>query len=422
MLSTPRPVASDILSVGIPKLLNGTSMLAANLLSMRVLDPAAYGRLSFGLACLLMFDGLLGSAFDLGAAALITDGSLSADARLRPAEKAAIWLKALLGLAALAISAAAGEWLGDRFLHTPGGRSFFLTLSAAGTCVLLLRSAQLYFQARLRFRLYGATDAAHAALRLLLVGIVLFATSPSPVSILACFAAAPAGVVAACLAHLRTTAGWTAKPVRRRDFRALWAAAASPLATFSVSAVVSRLDIFVAALRGTAAGLGLYSSALTLATIPEVLGAYVAPVFLPRILPAQRDGTFPALFRKVNARVVLVCAALLAAGLILGRPLATAFLPVRYGASAGLFLILLPGTLASASYFPLTLNFLMLRKSKVFLLVDTFAAPALAAAYYFLIPTHGMVAAAWITCLHRLAKTAAAQSVAARLARDTIRG
>jgi O-antigen/teichoic acid export membrane protein len=409
------PARSDFLAVGIPKLLNGASTLAISLLAIRALEPAEYGNLSFGLACLTMFDALVGAALDLSVTASITGDAAAGSARIRPEEIAAAQLKAALGAVCLALFAVSGEWLGYRFLHASGGRRFFLTLTAAGTGILLLRSVQLYLQARLRFRFYGAVDAAHGALRILLAAAVLYGPFASPVAVLACFAAAPALVTAVCACLLRAPAAWRSVKLRAGDYHAVLAGGAPSFTTFSVSAVVGRLDIFFIALRGTPAALGLYSSALTLATIPEMLGAYLAPAFLPRILPACRDGSFAALFRRVHAWIFLGCALALGAAFAVGKPILAALLPARYGAAMNVVLILLPGTLAAASYFPLTLNFLMLRNSKVFLIAECAAAPALAAAYYFLTPSRGIAAAAAVTCAYRLFKAVAAQSVAARL-------
>jgi O-antigen/teichoic acid export membrane protein len=409
------PARKDFLAVGLPKLLNGASTLAVSLLAIRALEPAAYGVLNFGLACLTMFDALVGSALDLSVTTLITTNSAVDESRAQPEEIAAVAVKLVLAAASLALFAAMGDWLGYRFLHVSGGRRLFLTLAVAGAGILLLRSVQLYFQARLQFRLYGLVDAVHGALRILLAGAVLLSRFASPLATLACFAAAPALIVAVCAWRLRGPAAWRISDVRGRDMSTVLAGGASSMATFSVSAVVSRLDIFFIALRGTPAALGLYSSALTLATIPEMLGAYMAPAFLPRILPACRDASFATLFRRVHAWIFLSCAVLLAGAFVAGKPILSALLPDRYGAAIGLVLILLPGTLAAASYFPLTLNFLMLRNSKVFLVTECAAAPLLAVAYYFLTPWRGIAAAAMVTCAYRILKAIAAQSAAARL-------
>jgi O-antigen/teichoic acid export membrane protein len=260
---------------------------------------------------------------------------------------------------------------------------------------------------------------AHGALRILLAGALLVSPFASPVAILSCFAIAPALIAGVCVYGLRGPSEWRRSALPARELRAVLACGVPTFATFSVSALVSRLDVLFIALRGTPAALGLYSSALTLATIPEIMGAYLAPTFLPRILPACREGSFAALFRRVHAWIFLFCAAPLVAAFLVGKPVLAALLPPPYAAAIDLVLILLPGTLATASYFPLTLNFLMLRNSRVFLVMECAAAPALAAAYYFLTPSRGIAAAAMATCVYRVIKAVAAQTAAARL--STIR-
>jgi O-antigen/teichoic acid export membrane protein len=411
-----RPVRKDILSVGIPKLLSGAASFLIRIYMVRFLAPAGYGALSFGLDCLLLFDALAGSALDLGTIGLISGGKPCDHRQIQPAEKAAVQLKLMLGAVLVVFCGAAGEWLGHAFLHGPGGRAFFVVLAAGGTSVLLLRSVQLHFQASLRFRVFGAIDLAHSCLRVLCVGFVLYRGTPSALSVLACFAVAPAVLIAAAAVYAKWIAGWSAVRAGWTEGRGVLKSSGPILASFGVSSAVSRLDVFLLALRSNPAQLGLYGAALTIATIPEILGAYLAPVFLPRILPAYRNGTFARLFRRVHWRVYSVAGALLALGLLAGRPALAFLLPARYSPSIGLAGILIPGTLAAASFFPLTLNFLMLTRPRTFLVIDSLAAPFLLLSYLLFLPVYGAVAAAWITCLHRLVKAAIVQTTAYALA------
>ncbi len=403
-------VGRDALSVAVPKLFGGIASLLIRIYPLRFLDPSAYGVLSFGLSCLMLYDALVGSALDLGTIGLITRAGACETARIQPAEKAAIRLKILASLALLAAFAIAGEWLGFRLLHGPGGRRFFLVLTAGGACILLLRSAQLYFQARLRFRVFGAIDLAHASLRVLLVGAVLLSGAASAVSILACFAVAPALIVCVCFFYANRHAGWDTAPAQWPERREVLRQSGPILASLSVSTVVSRLDMFLLAPLSTPAELGLYGAALTLAGIPETIGAYLAPVFLPRILPACRRGVFFGFFVRFHLAAYLLIGAGLAVYYLTGPALLGLLLPDKYAHSVHLVSILLPGTLAAAGFFPLTLNFLMLTRPRTFLIVDSVAAPVLALCYYLFLPAHGALAAAWISCVHRAAKAAVVQA------------
>ncbi len=409
-------VRADLLRVSVPKLVNGATNLLIGLVSMRFLDPAGYGVLCFGLSMLTLFDGLVGSALDLATIGLFAGGGRS-NAPIQAGEKAVVWLKVCAGAVMMAVCTVVGERLGWRFFHTDGGRGYFVILAAAAAGLLLFRSVQVYFQARLRFWAYGGADFAHAALRVFFVAVALFEKPANPVAVLAAFAAAPLTIAAAFLVYARLFAGWRAVSVARSDVDGLLKEVAPSLATFGVSGAVGRLDVLLTAAYGTVSDLGLYTGALLIASIPEFLAAYFAPVFLPRILPACRNGTFAKLFRTVHLWVFLACAGLMAAAMLGGRPAISFILPSAYASSVGLILILLPGTLATASYYPLTMNFLMLRKSKAYLIADAVAAPVLIVSYYLLIPVYGVMAAAWVTCVHRLLKAAAMQAFAFRAAR-----
>jgi O-antigen/teichoic acid export membrane protein len=409
----------DILSVGSAKLLSGTVSFLIRIYTVRFLAPAGYGALSLGLNCLTLFDALIGTALDLGTMGLITAAGACEGAQIRPQEKASIRLKLTMAAALLLFFAVAGEWMGYRFLHGPGGRSFFLVLTAGGACILVVRSVQLYFQARLRFRVFAGIDLAHTSLRVLLVGFVLFHGAASAVSILACFAIAPAVIVTVAFVYGKLAAGWSQVRARWPDARDVLRKSGPILASFGVSSIVSRMDVFLLALWSDPVQLGLYGAALTIATVPEVLGVYLAPVFLPRILPACRSGHFLGLFRRLHLLIGLAVGALLVLGLFAARPVLSMVLPAKYSLSIDLVLILIPGTLAAASFFPLTLNFLMLTRPRSFLIVDSIAAPLLAVAYFVFLPANGAVAAAWITCFYRIAKAAAVQAWAYALARRT---
>jgi O-antigen/teichoic acid export membrane protein len=409
-------IKQDILSVGSAKLFSGTASFLIRIYTVRFLDPAGYGALSLGLNCLMLFDALIGSALDLGTIGLITGGKSCEQSQIAPAEKANIRLKLATGVALLAFFGVTGEWLGHSFLHAPGGRLFFLVLTASGTCIVLVRSAQLYFQARMRFRVFAGIDLLHSGLRILLVGAVLFTGVASAISILACFAIAPAAIVVVFIVYAKAAAGWGEVRARWLNAREVLRVSGPILASFNVTSVVSRLDVFLLALCSSPAQLGLYGAALTVATVPEVMGAYLAPAFLPRILPACESGRFFGLFRKMHLLIGLAAGALLVLGILTARPVLSIVLPAKYSLSIHLVEILLPGTLAAASFLPLTLNFLMLTRPRIFLIVDSLAAPLLLAAYLVLIPGEGALAAAWITCIYRLVKTVIVQATAYRLA------
>jgi O-antigen/teichoic acid export membrane protein len=408
---------SDLLLVGVPKLLNGATTLAISLYAVRWLDPAAYGALSFCTNCLVLFEALFGSALDLGVAKWVTGGEAPVTARITSFEKASAYLKLFTVAILLMAAQTAGESLGLRIFRQPGGRLIFSMLAIAAAGLLMLRSLQVYFQMRLRFSWFGVTDLLYSTLRIAMVAALVVTARLGVVSILFCYAAAPVIVVFGFLVFQRGRIEWRSVRVRRFDYSNVARASGPALATFGVSSLVARMDLFFLAFRAEPAQLGLYGAALTIATIPEILGAYLAPVFLPRILPACRAGTFYRLFTRFHAAAYACCGLALAAGLLLTGTVLSHIFPASYAPSLDLVNILLPGTLAVSSIFPITLNFLMMKRPATFLTIDLVSAPLLAIGY-LLVPTgSAALVAAFITSGFRLTKSAIAQTMAWRMAR-----
>jgi O-antigen/teichoic acid export membrane protein len=408
---------SELLFVGVPKLLNGATTLGISLYAVRWLDPSAYGALSFCTNCLVLFDGLFGSALDLGVAKWVTGGDAPVTPRITSFEKASAYLKLFTAAILLLVALIAGESLGFRIFRQPSGRLMFSVLAIAGAGLLSLRSLQVYFQMRLRFSWFGATDFCYSTLRIAMVATLVVTARIGVVPILLSYAAAPIIVVLAFTVAQRRHMSWRSVNVQRLDYTNVARASGPALATFGASSLVARMDLFFLAFRAEPAQLGVYGAALTIATIPEILGAYLAPVFLPRILPACRARTFFPLFVRFHAVAYACCGLALGGGLLLTGPVLSHILPAKYEPSVGLVNILLPGTLAVGSLFPITLNFLMMKRPRTFLTIDLISAPLLAIGYLLVPAGSAALVAAFITSGFRLMKSAIAQTIAYRIAR-----
>jgi len=92
-------------------------------------------------------------------------------------------------------------------------------------------------------------------------------------------------------------------------------------------------------------------------------------------------------------------------------------LPPKYSYALPLIMALLPGTVATASLFPISLNFLMLRNSKIFLWNDLVSFPFLIIAYW-MAASKGLLSVALVTTAFRLVKTVIVQNKALQLARQ----
>jgi O-antigen/teichoic acid export membrane protein len=407
----------DLFSVAVPKVVNGATTLFISAYAIRFLDPGGYGVLSFCTNCLVLFDALLGSALDLSVARSVTHAGIPVSDRLNRAEKASISVKLIVGFGMILLALLVGESLGHRIFQQPGGRAQLTILTVAGTALLLLRSLQLYFQVRLRFLWFGATDLMYSTLRLLFMAAIVIAGQPSAAGFLAAYAVSPILVVSIFSLSLWKRLDWSGARQRLADGREVLRSSATILLTFGVSSLVSRLDLFLLAFRGNPVQLGLYGAALTIATIPEILGSYLAPVFLPRILPARMEGRFYSMFRHFHLIAFCCAGVMVMLTLLVAKPVLSIVLPLKYAKSIGLVQILLPATLVAATIFPLTLNFLMLTRPRVFLMVDLAAAPFMAIAFFWLAPSHGAVGVAWISAGFRVVKTIVVQTIAFRLAR-----
>jgi O-antigen/teichoic acid export membrane protein len=186
-------------------------------------------------------------------------------------------------------------------------------------------------------------------------------------------------------------------------------------ATYAFCSLCGRLDLYVLAWRGQAVELGLYAAGLTVASIPEILASYIAPLGLPRIRPACAAGRFQRIFHRYTTWAGIAWAAGAALSLVGGAWLLGGVLPQRYAASREIIAILLTGTLATSVLFMLTLHFIMLYRPKVPMIVDALALPGAVAAMLFA-AGHGGVAMAWTTAAIRIVKGIATQWYAWRLA------
>jgi len=412
-------LSGDALFVAVPKLLAGAALVALNVWMATVLGPASYGIFAFCVSWMLLLDSTVGAAVDLGVVRMATAHSLASDSYAVTDTRAGVAVKAILVAVAIAAAAIGGERAGWRLFHEPGGRVLFLVTAAAAGGLLLVRSAQTHSQLVARFGRFGAIDLAHTALRAGLVGAVVVAGRATPAIVLACYAAASAATAAIALPRAMrggASAAWLEK-ARCRDLVRFLRIAGS---TFAVGAIVARLDLFALALAATPVQLGLYSAAFTLATIPELLGSYLAPAFTPRILPYSRDGRIRRLFRSTQAVLVAIAVVATAICWATADRLVPALLPASYAPTTALLKVLIIAGLAGFITFPLTLHFVMFAAPRTFVLMDGVTAPLVFGANVWAAGRYGALGVACVTASSRLVKAALIQIYAARLASGSV--
>lgn len=403
----------DAVLVGAPKIVGGFAIIGLNLWAARQLTPSTYGVFAVGLTTLLLIDSVFGSALDLAA---LKAGPLQPRGGdgVTAVERAAVLSKLALAAAMVMFAIMAGRPL-SLLVYGSDQRPAVILTAVAGGGLLLLRSVQVHLQLIRRFDLYGTADIAHTGGRVLLAGAIVAAGMATPASLLACYALAPLVVSAGFLGsgyRRASSAAWIDFPA----WRELWRFTGVAIVTCGVGALVSRLDILILTSSGRAAEVGLFGVANTVALVPTLLGAYLSPIFAPRIAPLCRDGRFNAFYRSTQAALWIGGALLAAAGFLAAGVLIETILPIRYAGSAEIIRVLLPAGIAGFLIFPLTIHFLMFYAPRTFLALDALSLPALIPAYIWAARQHGALGVAWVTTVSTVLKAAVAQLIALRLA------
>lgn len=412
-----RGLSVDALFVTVPRTLNGASAIAVNMWAVRHLSPGAYGVFAFCSACLLLFDGLVCSALDLG---VLRRDALQRTPGMRtftPVERSAMAMKAVVAILFIAAALAAGEQVGRIAFDGAGGRWLFTLAAAGGSGLLILHTIQVHFQATHRFRDYGATELAHTLARLGLVAGVILTGITSPVTMLTAYALAPVLVSAAFVRWFGRKGGGQSWFVAE-EIRSLGAFAGTAVLSLGLGAVIARLDLFFLGFLSTPVELGIFGAALVIAMVPEFLGFYLAPVLTPRIAVYLQQGIFTRFMWRCQAVLGLVCLGLLFAGLVLARPVMETLLPPQYAASIEVVQVLLPGALTGLFLFPLAFNFVLLTGPRTLIAIDVVTLPFLVAAYAYAAHRGGALGVAWTTTVYKIAKAAVVQVIAVRAARE----
>jgi O-antigen/teichoic acid export membrane protein len=407
---------SALLYVAVPKVLAGGGQFLLNLFLLRYFGPVQFGAVAVCLTAILFCDAFLGSAIDMGILRLCP----SYVAQGRPLrslqiQQAGLVLKPMLiGLLIVPITAAGGALSLLLFQRRDQADLVVLTMLAL-LGILLLRSVQTYFQVEHRFNWYGGADLAHNALRYGFIAFALAAGIATPARLLATYAIAPLVVCFGLLAFaardlLRTRISIAAAKELCRVL--LWF-----VPTALVGGLTTRMDVFfVSSLAGVAEA-GIFTAAQAVVMPAQLLGAYLAVVFGPRIMPQFEDGSLGAFYRRFQGGILLLSIACYVVALACIAWVAPILFPPAFRRSASVLAILLPAALAALINFPLTISLLLFLKPKLVLAIDAVAVPILCLAYSWTIPRYGAAGAAAVTTSYALVKTLVLQVTAWRLLR-----
>lgn len=407
----------EFLCVGIPKALAGVCTLALNVALLRFFGPEKYGVYALCISAVLVSDAILGSALDLGVIRLASLYKEEDPKHCVAIQAAGICLKLTsVLLVAVALSCAARP-LSAFFFHSTEDASLIPVSCGVVFAMMLLRSAQLFPQIQGRFSQYGLLEFLQMTLKYGGVAALLLVGKSSPGGVLILLAAGP--LVAVTVFAMRWSNEIFPFPhVSWQMVRELLDYVKWFFLTFSVAALVSRVDVFLLASWSNLREVGIFSAAQTFAYVPQLLGSYLSILLSPRVMPSWRAGRFLNLFRKFQLLMLAGCVAIYFGYFFAIKFGGSTLLPHSFVASEAIIMILLPGALAGLLTFPLTLTFLLFIRPRFLITVDCIALPIMFLLYRYAIARYGAVGAAWVTSSSFVIKASIAQIAAWKLAYD----
>ncbi len=395
------------LLLALPKAGGGVFLLALNLLLVRVLDTAAFGRFAYCMTLILLADAIIGAPFDLAVIKLSGEGRAAGAATPMAAARAALHVK--LAVTAGLCVVAAGL---DALVGAPEDRGGLLAATLfAITSMLVVRSVQVTLQVSGRFLAYASIESLQLVLRVAFIAAAVLLLPPG--AALAIAALGAGALIAAAFGGfglqpgLLRISGRGDLPYARLSGVAFWV-----LATTAVGALIGRLDVLALGWLAPASGIGLFTAGQVIASIAELAGSYLAVFLTPRLVGAMRAGTTATLFRRVQGALLALAGAGLVAALLIGPLVLPVVLPPAYALSGTVALILMPGTLAAFATVPLALPLVLFRHKRALLLLDLALFPFVAAAYWLAIGQSGIIGAAIVTTSVMLLRSAAVQGIA----------
>jgi O-antigen/teichoic acid export membrane protein len=359
-----------------------------HLLVIRALDPGEFGVYALCIAGVKMVSSFLGDSADLAVLRQVPL-TLSRDpsAAVR-AVHASFLLRLAAGLVALLGGVALASPIAGTFLHAPE-RAWLVPVAAAGVLGdLLLRSVSTYFQAAQRFGRFMLVEASWQISRFAIVLGLFGLQRLSAGAALTVYVGVPYVVFAlgVCLVprELRRPSA-----IRARDLADVLAYVKWLLLGFAVAAVFDRVEVMLLGYFSGPAGVGIYSAALALATIPDFLTGCAATVLHPRVVPAYTRGEFGAFARQYLRYAIPAGILALAGALLLGGVVLEAFFSQRYVSAIPLFRVLVLGTVFWAVVSPMPAALLAMVAPRRMLGLNIGALAASTAAGLVAIPSFG---------------------------------
>jgi O-antigen/teichoic acid export membrane protein len=410
----------ELLCVAVPKVAGGICNLGLNVVLLRYFGAEQFGLYAVCLTAALLADAILGSAVDLGVIRLATEALTQCPTRALSIQKAGLAVKVASGVIVSGVLLLGTGLIERRVLHHPGARQLIVLSCLAAVGLMLLRTAQTNLQIERRFLGYGALELAQLTLRYGGIGLLLVYGAVQPNAVLFFYGAGPiaAFLVWAIVAGKK----FYGAPANGKLFAELGGTVKWFALTFGLGALVSRLDIFLVSSWSSIGEAGIYGVAQTFALVPQLLGAYLAVVFSPRLIPYIQGGQFARFFRQFQTVIFAVCGLVMAVSIPTLSVLGKWILPHRFLTAQTVILVLLPGALAGLATFPVTITFLMFVRPRFLFAMDCLSLPILVLLYAYAVPHYGALGAAWVTTGSCLTRASIGQIAAWRWLRNGLEG
>lgn len=372
---------------------------AANICVMRALGPEGFGVVIVATTVLSALWQVAGRGWDQ---ALVR--GVSQQAGEAPGGRAEVIggvhrLKLLLGAALLTVGLLTARPVTDLFVGQ-GASVWPVALGAVGAVAASLWGlGGAVLQSDRRFAAFSVLQVINAATRLAITLAFLILGSLTPASAMG---ATVAGYVLGGAAGYALAPAARAVTVRAPAYRTIVASARWLVISSLIHLFYSRMDqLLLAGLCGSAAA-GVYGAAATFIQMIDLLNVSLLTV----VLPATCEQTDRAALRRHawrTFRVAMIFALPLLPAVMLAGPIMGPLLGVRYEAAVPLFKVIFFGAVVTLVTHPLQAILHARGRTHLLTVLDVGLLIANGVCTYVAIGAHGVVGAAWVAMLTRVA-------------------
>jgi O-antigen/teichoic acid export membrane protein len=187
------------------------------------------------------------------------------------------------------------------------------------------------------------------------------------------------------------------------------------VSTTAIGSLASRIDTFMVSTFASVADAGVFSAAVTIAIVPQMVGAYMAVVYTPRIMPLWNAGQLSGIYKRFQWRLVFAAVCIYLAVSTAIQLFGPWLLPPSFARAATLALILFMASLCNLLNFPWTISFLLFVRPKFQLIFEALWLLILLPLYSYTIAHWHAMGAAIVTTGYAVIKTITMQTLAWRL-------